>query len=1049
MQMRKLMLTLSVMLLVMFTATAQDKTISGKVTNDKNAPVEGVSITSLDGKYGTQTDKEGNYRLTIPSSIKTVLFTYVNYQTVQRNITGNTIYNVLLQSTNKNLDEVIVVAYGSQKKEAITGAVSKIGAEQLEQRLTTNISQALAGAAPGIAATTGNGQPGSAAALRIRGFGSINASSAPLYVVDGFPYGGDISDINTNDIESITLLKDASSTALYGARAANGVVVVTTKKGRSPKPEIRLFANYGLSSRGIQEYETVGTFDYYPLMWQSIKNNLMYPVSGPAQTEAVASANASNTVATQLVYNPFDVPNNQVVGVDGKMNPSAQLRYNDFDWFNGLERIGPRKEVGFSVSSKANKSDYTFSLNYLKDEGFVIRSDFQRVNGRIAVNSQINDWLKAGVNVTANFVNSNQAAGDGANTFINPFVFARGIAPIYPVRAYTTAGAPVIDALTGNQWYDWGLHPGAVNRPTGASPGRHILYESLLNETIQKRNSIIARTNLEIKLAPGLTYTPNVGIDIVNQRNNTFQNKIVGDGVTSGGFASVTSNEFRTFSVNNLLNYTKRFGKHEITALVGHEIQKTDDQFFTASRRQQNIEGNTELSNFVVLNGATGSVDKLRREAYLSRLNYGYSKKYFLDLSFRRDASSRFAPESKWGNFYSVGASWIINKEKFLQNTSWIDNLKLRASYGIVGNDELAGYFRYQALYGFGFNNATEPGSLASQYATRPLTWEENKTTNVGIEFGFLNRISGTVEFFDRGSSQLLFDVPLGLSSVITTITQNIGSMSNKGVEAQLNVDVIKKKNFVWDVQFNVTSLKNKITKLPNSLPITQGTKRLEEGKDLFAFYLRRWYGVDPADGAGLYYATPGTALANVRVTSKGDTVTTNPNFAALGYAGSSIPKFFGSFTNTFSYKNFSLSFLFNYQVGGKFYDGNYAGLMAVTYGRTLHVDNLGAWKKPGDIATVPRLDISQTNTNFNAQSDRWLIDASYLNVRNVTLTYKLPNAAAEKMGLSQARFFVGGENIHIFSKRKGLNPAESFNGTNSAVYTPNRLINMGINVSF
>jgi hypothetical protein len=273
--------------------------------------------------------------------------------------------------------------------------------------------------------------------------------------------------------------------------------------------------------------------------------------------------------------------------------------------------------------------------------------------------------------------------------------------------------------------------------------------------------------------------------------------------------------------------------------------------------------------------------------------------------------------------------------------------------------------------------------------------------------------------------------------------------MSNRGVEAQLNVDVVKKKNFVWDVQINVTALKNKITKLPNSLPITQGTKRLEEGKDIFAFYLRRWYGVDPTDGAGLYYATPGTALANVRVTPKGDTVTTNPNFAAQGYTGSSIPKFFGSFTNTFSYKNFSLSFLFNYQVGGKFYDGNYAGLMAVTYGRTLHVDNLGAWKKPGDIATVPRLDISQTNTNFNSQSDRWLIDASYLNVRNVTLTYKLPAAAAEKMGLSQARFFVGGENLHIFSKRKGLNPAESFNGTNSAVYTPNRLINMGINVSF
>ena len=1031
----------------MLNAVAQERTITGRIVDDKGSPISGVSITSSDGRYGTQSDLNGNYSIKVPINVKALNYSFVNFETINKTIGKSTVINTSLSSDNKKLDEVVVVAYGTQKKEAITGSVSRIGAEVLEQRLTTNISQALAGAAPGIAATTGNGQPGSGAALRIRGFGSVNASSAPLFVVDGFPYGGEISDINTNDVESITLLKDASSTALYGARAANGVVLITTKKGKTLKPEIRFFTNYGLSRRGLQDYETVGTFDYYPLMWQSLKNGLKYPITGVGQTDAVASANASNTIATQLIYNPFNVPNNQVVGVDGQMNPKAELLYNDFNWFSGIERTGPRKEVGFSVSSKVNKSDYTFSLNYLKDEGFVIRSDFQRVNGRIAVNSQINSWLKSGINVTANFVNSNQAAGDGSNNFINPFVFARSIAPIYPVRAYTTTGSPIFDTF-GNQWYDFGIHPGAINRPSGASPGRHILYETLLNESVQKRNSIIARTNLEIRLAPGLTFTPNVGIDVINQRNNTFQNKIVGDGVTSGGAATVTSNEFRTFSVNNLLNYTKRFNRHEITALAGHEIQKTDDQFFTGSRRGLNLDGNIQLANFVVLNGVNGSINKLRREAYLSRLNYGYSNKYFLDLSYRRDASSRFSPESRWGNFHSVGASWILNKENFLQNVSWIDNLKLRGSYGTVGNDALDTYFEYQALYGLGFNNAGEPGSIATKLSNPKLTWEVNKTKNIGLEFGFLNRISGTVEYFDRGSSELLFDVPLGLSSIITTITQNIGAMSNRGVEAQLNLDIVKKKNFLWDVQFNFTTLKNKITKLPNGRQITQGTKRLEEGKDIFAFYLRKWYGVDPLDGAGLFYAVKGTPINNVRVTPKGDTVTTNPNLAAFGYAGSAIPKFFGAVTNTITYSNFSLSFLLNYQVGGKFYDGNYSGLMATTYGRTLHTDNLRAWKKPGDITDIPRLDINQTS-NFNAQSDRFLIDASYLNVRNVTLTFKFPKTFTENMGLTQARFFVGGENLYIFSKRKGLNPAESFNGTNSAVYTPNRLINMGFNVTF
>ncbi len=1034
-------------LFIGMTANAQNRTITGKVVDEKGVPLEAATI-ELSSTVKTKTDAAGAFKITVTEKSKSLSISFVGYDKQTINIVAKSDITISMIPISTKGEEVVVVAYGTSKKEAITGSVSKIGAAQLEQRLTTNISQALAGAAPGIAATTGNGQPGSAAALRIRGFGSVNASSAPLYVVDGFPYGGDVSDINTNDIESITLLKDASSTALYGARAANGVIVITTKKGKTPKPEFRLFANYGVSSRGLQDYETVGTFDYYPLMWQSLKNGLMYPVTGVGQTEAVASANASNTITSQLIYNPFNVPNNQVVGVDGKMNPSAQLLYNDFNWFKDIERIGPRKELGFSVASKVNKSDFTFSLNYLKDEGFVIRSDFQRINGRVAVNSQINNWLKAGVNLTANFVNSNQAAGDGSNTFINPFVFARGIAPIYPVRAYNTAGAPVLDAF-GAQWYDFGIHPGAINRPVGGSPGRHILYETLLNENVQKRNSIIARTNLEIKLAPGLTYTPNVGIDIINQRNNTFQNKIVGDGVTSGGFASVTSNEFRTFSVNNLLNYTKRFGNHEITALAGHEIQKTDDQFLSGSRRGINLDGNIQLANFVVLNGVDGSLNRLRREAYLSRLNYGYAKKYYLDLSYRRDASSRFSPDSRWGDFYSVGASWVLSKENFFQNARWIDNLKLRASYGTVGNDALDTYFEFQSLYSLGFNNAGEPGAIASKLSNPKLTWEVNKTANVGLEFGFFDRISGTVEYFDRGSSELLFDVPQGLSSIITTLTQNIGSMSNRGIEAQLNVDLIKKKDFVWDVQLNITSLKNVITSLPNKLPITQGTKRLEEGRDIFAFYLRKWYGVDPTDGAGLFYALPGTPLGStVRVAAKGDTVTTNPNLAAQDYAGTSIPKFFGSFTNTFTYKNFSLSCLFNYQVGGKFYDGNYAGLMATSYGRTLHVDNLRAWKKPGDITDIPRLDINQT-ANFNSQSDRWLIDASYLNIRNVTVTYKLPRILTEKMGVSQARFFIGGENIYIFSKRKGLNPAESFNGTNSAVYTPNRLVNVGINVSF
>jgi TonB-linked SusC/RagA family outer membrane protein len=1036
--------------IVFFAAQAlAQRTVSGTITDDKGAPLPNVSVQVKGTSAGTTTKADGTYSLIVPANGKILILSSVDMETQEVVIGSGTNVSVSLRSAEKSMDEVVVVAYGTQKRESITGSVSKIGEAQLQGRLTTNITQALAGAAPGISATSGNGQPGSSAALRIRGFGSVNASASPLIVVDGFPYGGYIGDINTNDIESITLLKDASSTALYGSRAANGVVMITTKKGKGGTPKIGVFVNAGISSRGLPEYDRAGAYEYYPLMWQAFKHGLMFPTAGVGQTAAVAGQNAANGIAAQLVYNPFGVPNNQVVDANGNMNPNAKLVYNDFDWYGPLERNGMRQEVGVNLSAKVNKSDYYFSLNYLDDKGFVIKSDFQRVNARLSLNSQVKDWLKMGINLTAVMVNSNQAAGDAnfASSFVNPFVFARGMGPIYPVHAFTNTGTPILDAF-GNQYYDFGAHPGAVNRPTGASPGRHIIAETILNERKNSRTSLIGRTYLEAKFLKYFTLTTNVGIDLNAYRDLSFQNRYVGDGVTGQGTTTRNSNEFRTISINNLLNFNKKFGLHDLNVLAGHEAQKNNDEYVGASRRQQNLDGNIELANFVVATNASGQINRLRREGYFSKLNYGYNNKYYLDLSFRRDGTSRFHTDTRWGNFYSAGLSWSVKREGFMQGISWLNDLKLRASYGAVGNDALDTYFEYQALYALGWNNATEPGALATSVFTPELTWESNKTTNVGIEFGmFKNRISGTLEFFDRGSDKLLFDVPQGLSAVVTTKTFNVGSMSNKGLELQLNADIVKSKNVNWDVTLNFTTFKNKITKLPDHQPIVDGTKRLAEGRDLYAFYLRQWYGVDPADGSGLWYAATGT-ITDYRLGKNGDTLTFNPNFAKMDYSGSAIPKFFGSFTSTVDFKGVALSFLLNYQVGGKFYDGNYAGLMAVSYGSSIHKDALRAWKQPGDITDVPRLDINRTGT-FNSSSTRFLIDASYLNIRNVTLSYQLPKSLVGRIGVDQAKVYVGGENLYIFSKRKGMNPAESFNGTNGAVYVPNRLINAGINFTF
>lgn len=1030
----------------------QTRTVSGRITDQSGKGLPAASVTAKGTTLGTSTDNNGNFIITVPNNVTTLVVTSIGYAEIELSVAGKTNVSAELRpSAAGDMNEVVVVAYGTQKRESITGSISTIGAKQLESRLTTNITQALAGAAPGITATSGNGQPGSSAALRIRGFGSINASSAPLFVVDGFPYEGFIGDLNTNDIESISLLKDASSTALYGARAANGVVLITTKKGKTTEPKININATTGFSQRALSEYKMVGTNDYYPIMWQALKNSLQYPASGTGLTEAAAAQQATNTIAAQLIYNPYNVPNNQIVGVDGKLNPNAQLLYNDFDWFDPLSQNGKRHEIALNTSAKVGRSDYFISLNYLKDEGFVLNSDYERASARINLNTQAKEWLRMGLNLSGVIVRSNQASAgdDNTSSIVNPFVFARRIGPIYPVHAYNAQGQPILNTL-GEHWYDYGQHPGAINRPQSAFPGRHVIYETMLNENVSLRNSIIARTYLEAKILKDLTFTTNLGLDLNNTRSKGFQNRIVGDGVTAGGTSSSTSNEFRTISMNQLLNYKRSFaGRHDVSLLLGHENQWVNETYFSGSRRGMILDGNAELVNFVTLAAVNGSLDKLRRDAYFTRVNYDLDNKYFVELSFRRDGSSRFSPEARWGNFYSIGASWFANRENFLKNVAWLNDLKVRAAYGTVGNDALSTYYEYQSLFSLGWNNATEPGVLASKLANDKLTWEVNKTTSLGIDFGVLNnRISGSIEVFDRGSSELLFDVQQGLTSVVTVRTENIGSMSNKGIEVQLNTDVVRTRNITWSLQLNGTHVKNKVTKLPNGQPIVSGTKRLAEGKDRYQFWLRQWYGVDPNDGAGLFYAISNPPAGSYRITKTGDTVVTNPTNAKFDYSGSSIPKLFGSIGTNFEFKGFGISVLLNYQIGGWFLDGNYQGLLAPSYGASVHADVLRSWQKPGDITDMPRFDVA-SSTNFNSTSNRFLIDASYLSFRNVTVSYGFQKRVTDKLHLSSLRFYVSGENLAIISKRQGLNPAESFDGTNSAIYVPNRVLSAGVNVSF
>ncbi|MEN7549480.1 TonB-dependent receptor [Rapidithrix thailandica] len=1038
----------------------QEVLVSGQViSSEDNTPMPGVNVIIKGTNTGTITDIDGNYKLTVPDANSTLLFSFVGFEAQEVTLGNNTVINVKMDPDSQELDEVMVIAYGTTDKRSFTGSMTQVGAEKIEQRPITNVNSALSGAAPGIQTNTGSGQPGSGPSIRIRGFGSVNASSDPLYVVDGVPFSGNISDLNVGDIENISVLKDASSAALYGSRAANGVVMITTKSGKEGKSQIQVKMSHGVVSRGIDEYETVNAKEYYPMMWEAYRNNLAYRSKDPLSLED-ANKQASGLVPGKdgikdlLGYNPFNVADNAIVGTDGTLNPKAELRYSsdDLDWFDPIERTGSRQNYSVGVNGGTEKSDYFISLGYLDEKGFIKNSDYERINGRLNLNTRPTDWFKTGLNISGALSKSNMTNDESSNGYANPFYFSRNMGPIYPVYAIGADGEYIPD-LHGKRQYDIGdmTELGLPLRPSGAFSGRHVIAENAWNKNEIKRNQWSARTYGEVTFLKDFKFRTNISVDISNYERSAFDNSIVGDGAPAGRSRKINTTT-TAYTFNQLLSYEKYFGKHHIDVLAGHENYDYTYNYNYGMRQVQAATGNMELINFTTTNGLESYTNKHRIESYLSRANYDYNDKYFLSLSYRRDGSSKFHRDYRWGDFWSVGASWRMDNESFIQSVDWINHLKVRASYGELGNDGLQDedgdniYYAWQQLYGLGYNNAYEPGYLLQTLESKNLLWESNATFDVGVDFVlFQDRINGSVEFFHRQSDNLLFRVPVPVSSGFDDKNENVGTMWNRGFEIQLGVGIIRNENFNWDLDLNWTTVENRITKLPQE-EIINGTKKLKKGQSIYDYWLRDWYGVDPETGDALYVAETYNA-ENSKIID-GDTVTTDHNNARYHYSGSAIPDFYGGFTNTFAYKNFTLSVLMTYQVGGKVYDANYASLMHPDdYGRALHKDMLNRWQKPGDITDVPRMDASNGGI-YNAQSDRFLTDASFLTLRSVNLMYTLPSQLASKLKVQGANVYLSGENLWIGSKRKGMNVTQSFTGVTSNAYLPARVITLGLNLT-
>jgi len=1058
--MRKLTLILTFLLFVAFQASAQMQ-ISGKVTNaESGEPIPGASVVvKSQTTIGTSTDMDGNYTLDgVPSDAETLVVSFVGMQEKEVAINGRSTINVELAPAVEEMEEVVVTAFGVTKKKSFTGSADVVGSDKLEEQNVTSISKGLEGIAPGIQVQNSSGQPGEDADIRIRGFGSINASSDPLYVVDGVPYSGELNSINPNDIKSISVLKDATATALYGARGANGVVSITTKSGSSKETysTINYSIERGVLDRAYPEYDRVNSEEYLELMWESYRNQLYYNNIYPTMEEAgqvAAQGDGSNpnVIGKLGNYNPYNLDADKVIDPStGEVVSDADLLYGN-NWQDKMFRIGDRTEHQLSFSGNSEKTNYYMSGGYVNEQGIVKNSGYERFSAKVSVDSDLKEWLKAGFDISGSSADQDYLMAYGSYTS-NPFYYTRMMGPIYPVYKYDKEGNIITDE-DGEKVLDYGNNtdqtPAQV-RPYASNS--NIVGTTSLDKQNRKYENVNTRAYVKIDFLENFEFKSTLGADYYNRHNTDYQNSLHGDAASANGRTEKINERQISVNLNEVLTYDNQFGVHSVNALIGHESYKMNNNYFTATRSNFPFYGVSELAMASTGEGSNSYRDEYRIEGYFSRLKYNFDNRYYLTASFRRDGSSRFHEDTRWGDFYSIGGSWRLSEEPFMAGLDWIQDFKLKASYGEQGNDRLLDnnnnpmYYGYNAFYST-LNNYSYSGFYMSQLPNKSLQWEVSENLNAGIEFSLLDRISGEINYFEKGSSQLLFDNPLPPSTGLSFVKDNVGAMKNKGVEATVNVDIFKGKDLRWRVGTSITSFKNEITELPSGEVIT-GSKKLKVGKSMYEYFIRDFAGVDPENGKALYYKDVLDGDGN----PTGErTTTTKSDEATKYYSGSAIPDFSGSFNSNFTYKGFNFSFMLTYGVGGKMLNYTYSGLMHPgDYGTNWHTDIKDRWQEPGDQTDVPRLENGYDDANY--PSDRFLIDRSYLNIKNVRLAYTLPENLYNQIGLDlvkEVKVYVSGSDLYLFSEMQGMNPQESFAGITDYRYTPTKSITFGANIKF
>ena len=1053
--MKKTLLLLFVCLFVGISHAQAQVTVKGTViSSENNEPVIGASVLVKGTTNGTITDINGQFTLTnISPTNKTIIVSFIGMETQE--VTIKPEMKIVMTSTTEVMEEVLVVAYGTAKKSAFTGSAKMIDTKQILKRPITNVVESLSGQVAGLQMVTTTGAPGSTPSMLIRGISSLSAGTNPLIVLDGMPYEGGWNNINPTDVESISVLKDAASTALYGARGANGVVIITTKTGNTGKAKITIDAKWSMNTRGEIEYDYIkDPAEYYEVHYKSLYNNLINAGQTPEQAYITANKNMVSDVKEYggLSYNVYSYPNNEyLIGENGHINPHATLgriigNYYIIpdNWVDAAYETALRQEYNVNISGGNDKTQIYGSFGYLDEDGIATGiSDYQRISTRLKASYQAKSWLKFGGNMS--YVHS--VTNDVATGFSTAF----SIAPIYPLYLRDSNGNIMQDR--NGKMYDFGdTSSGPLYRPY--SPKLNSLNQGMMNYNRTSSNTFNGNGSMEINFLKDFKFSFNVGASIRESRNSSAENPYYGLSKQTNGWVGAEHWRRATLNLQQLLNYTHSWELHNVSLMLGHENYRSDyDYLYAAKTNLFSYEQNKELNGAIIgSNDESSYRTHYNTEGYFLRAMYDYDSKYFFQFSYRRDASSNFHPEHRWGNFYSFGLAWLLNKESWLKDINWIDLLKLKFSIGQQGNDAI-GSFRYVDIYSIG-NSNNELSLAFSQKGNKNITWETNTNINIGVEFElFKGHLNGSIEVFNRRTTDMLnwFSVPLSLG--YSGYYDNVGDMNNRGIEIDLKFTPVKTKDLLWTINLNATHYRNKISKLATSKKTKEvdgywgyldGSTFYGEGLPMYTKYMKKYAGVSSEGLSQWYYRNTTTGeLEKTTQYSDGD----------YFLCGDPTPDLYGGFSTALSFKGFDFSTQFTYSIGGQAYDSGYASLMqpptANRVGYNYHKDVYKAWTSENPNSNIPRWQFNDIYAT--SQSSRFLTNASWLSLQNIQLGYTFPKQIVNRLFVNNLRIFFTCDNVYYWSKRKGFDSRIKFSGSGdtSGEYSQVRSYSLGLNIQF